>query len=94
MAVTVGFDHIKAIIGSVGFLHQIFDLPFQRDSFQLRLTLQSLKRRLARAPLQALPIKIDHLKEMYNYLDVDKPEDLAIWCSILVGFLSSGRELL
>ena len=92
LAVTVGYDHIKAIIGSVGFLHQIFDLPFQRDSFQLRLTLQSLKRRLARAPLQALPITIEHLKVMYDYVNVDKPEDLAIWCSILVGFFGLLRK--
>ena len=86
MAVTVGYDHIKAIIGSVGFLHQILDLPFERNSFQLRLTLQSLKRRLARAPQQALPISIDHLKAMYSYIDVDKLEELAIWYSILLGF--------
>ena len=81
MAVTVGYDHIKAVIGSIGFLHEIFNLPFQRDSFQLRLTLQSLKRRLARAPFQALSISIIQLKEMYKYVDIDKPEDLAICCS-------------
>ena len=92
MAVTVGYDHIKAIIGSVGFLHQILDLPFERNSFQLRLTLQSLKRRLARAPQQALPISIDHLKAMYSYIDVDKPDELAIWCSILVGFFGLLRK--
>ena len=41
MAVTSGYDHIKNIIGSIGFLHKILDLPFDRDSFRLRLTLQS-----------------------------------------------------
>ena len=92
MAVTVGYDHIKAVIGSIGFLHEIFNLPFQRDSFQLRLTLQSLKRRLARAPFQALPISIIQLKEMYKYVDIDKPEELAIWCSILVGFFGLLRK--
>jgi hypothetical protein len=64
MAITCGYDHIKAVIGSIGFLHKLFDLPFNRESFKLRLTLQSLKRKLARAPLQALPITISHLKEM------------------------------
>ena len=48
MAVTSGYDHIKNIIGSLGFLHKILDIPFDRDSFRLRLTLQSLKRKLAR----------------------------------------------
>ena len=92
MALTTGYDHIKAVIGSIGFLHKIFDMPFHPDSFQLRLTLQSLKRRLARAPLQALPISVSHLKAMYNYVDIDKPEDLAIWCSILVGFFGLLRK--
>ena len=92
LALTVGYDHIKTVIGSVGFLHQIFDLPFNRESFQLRLTLQSLKRRLSRAPLQALPITISHLKSMYKFIDVNNPEDLAIWCSILVGFFGLLRK--
>lgn len=92
MALTSGYDHIKAVIGSIGFLHKLFDLPFERDSFQLRLTLQSLKRKLARAPLQALPITIAHLKEMYKFIDVDNPEDLATWCSILIGFFGLLRK--
>ena len=92
MSLTAGYDHIKAVIGSIGFLHKLFDLPFDRDSFQLRLTLQSLKRRLARAPLQALPITVSHLKEMYKFIDVNDPENLAIWCSILVGFFGLLRK--
>lgn len=92
MSLTSGYDHIKAVIGSIGFLHQIFDLPFERESFQLRLTLQSLKRKLSRAPLQALPITIQHLKEMYRYVNLNNPEDLAIWCSILVGFFGLLRK--
>ena len=92
MAITSGYDHIKAVIGSIGFLHKLFDLPFQRESFQLRLTLQSLKRKLSRAPLQALPITVSHLKEMYKFVNIDNPEDLAIWCSILVGFFGLLRK--
>ena len=55
MAISAGYDHIKNVIGSITFLHKVLDLPFERESFRLRLTLQSLKRKLARAPLQALP---------------------------------------
>ena len=92
MAVTSGYDHIKNILGSIGFLHKILDLPFDRESFRLRLTLQSLKRKLARAPLQALPISVDHLKRMYKFVNINDPEDLAIWSSILVGFFGLLRK--
>ena len=92
MAVTSGYDHIKNILGSIGFLHKILDLPFDRESFRLRLTLQSSKRKLARAPLQALPISVDHLKRMYKFVNINDPEDLAIWSSILVGFFGLLRK--
>jgi integrase len=42
--------------------------------------------------LQALPITVSHLKEMYNYVDINKEEDLAVWCSILVGFFGLLRK--
>ena len=52
----------------------------------------SLALQLARAPLQALPITIFRLKEMYCHVNVNNPEDLAIWCSILVGFFGLLRK--
>ena len=42
--------------------------------------------------MQALPISIDHLKGMYQFVDTDNPEDLAIWSSILVGFFGLLRK--
>ena len=92
MSHSSGYDHIKAVIGSIAFLHKIFDLHFERESFHLRLTLQALKRRLAKAPNQALPITIGHLKAMYKFVDTKNPEDLAIWCSVLVGFFGLLRK--
>ena len=92
MAISSGYEHIKNVIGSIGFLHKVLDLPFDRDSFRLRLTLQSLKRKLARAPLQALPISVEHLKLMYKHVNIDDNEDLAIWTSILVGFFGLLRK--
>ena len=56
------------------------------------MTLQSLKRRLARAPNQALPISPAHLVAMYRYIDVNNPQDLAVWCCILVGFFGLLRK--
>ena len=92
MAITCGYDHIKNIFSSIGFLHKLLDLPFDRDNFRLRITLQSLKRKLARAPLQALPITVDHLKRMYAFVNINDDEDLAIWTSILVGFFGLLRK--
>ena len=92
MALSCGYDHIKAVIGSIGFLHKNFNAPFPHDSFQLRVTLQSLKRRLAKAPNQALPISPAHLIAMYKDINVDNPQDLAVWCCILVGFFGLLRK--
>ena len=92
MAISSGYEHIKNVISSIGFLHKVLDLPFARDSFRLRLTLQSLKRKLARAPLQALPISVEHLKLMYKHVNIDDKQDLAIWTSILVGFFGLLRK--
>ena len=92
MALSCGYDHIKAVFGSIGFLHKNLGIPFPHDSFQIKLTLQSLKRRLARAPNQALPISPTHLREMYKYIDVSNPQDLALWCCLLVGFFGLLRK--
>jgi hypothetical protein len=92
MALSSGYDHIKAVISSIGFLHKNLSLDFPHDSFQLKITLQSLKRRLAKAPNQALPISRKHLLAMYRYIDIDNPQDLAIWCCILVGFFGLLRK--
>ena len=92
MALSCGYDHIKAVISSIGFLHKNFNLPTPNDSFQLKLTLQSLKRKLARAPNQALPISPDHLVAMYRFIDISDPQDLAVWCCILVGFFGLLRK--
>ena len=58
----------------------------------MKITLQSLKRRLAKAPNQALPISPQHLAAMYKFIDIDNPQDLAVWCCILVGFFGLLRK--
>ena len=92
MALSSGYDHVKAVLGSIGFLHKNLGTSFPVDSFQIKLTLQSLKRRLARAPNQALPITLEHLVEMYKFIDISNPQDLAMWCAILVGFFGLLRK--
>ena len=92
MALSSGYDHIKAVIGSISFLHKNFNVNFPGDSFQLKTTLQSLKRKLAKAPNQALPISPSHLIAMYRLINLGNPQDLALWCSILVGFFGLLRK--
>ena len=92
MALSSGYDHIKAVIGSISFLHKNFNVNFPGDSFQLKTTLQSLKRKLAKAPNQALPISPSHLIAMYRLINLSNPQDLALWCSILVGFFGLLRK--
>ena len=92
MALSSGYEHIKAVLGSISFLHKNLGLSFPADSFQIKLTLQALKRRLARAPNQALPITPAHLLKMYNYIDISNPQDLALWCAFLVGFFGLLRK--
>ena len=92
MALSSGYDHIKAVIGSISFLHKNYNMYFDSESFQLRTTLQSLKRKLAKAPNQALPISPSHLRAMYQFIDLNNPQDLALWCCILVGFFGLLRK--
>ena len=56
MARSVSFQHIKHCVHAVQFLHESLNLDFPCDSFQLDMTLQGLKRRLARVAFQVLPI--------------------------------------
>ena len=65
MARTVGYPHLKHLLSSVKFLHQAQNILFPVDSFQLDMTLQGLKRRLAKVPFQVLPLTPTILKRMF-----------------------------
>ena len=56
MARTSGYPHLKHLLSSVKFLHEALDLPFPTNSFMIDMTMQGLKRRLARVPFQVLPL--------------------------------------
>ena len=92
MARTSGYQHLKHLLHAVRFLHQALDTSFPESSFQLDVTMQGLKRRLARVPFQVLPITPKVLKDMYQYLDLRKTEDLALWCSFLISFYALLRK--
>ena len=86
MSRTSGFHHLKHVLHSVKFLHQALDLPFPEESFQLDMTMQGMKRKLAKTPFQVLPITPKVLRDIYGHLDMSKKADLALWCSFLISF--------
>ena len=67
-------------------------MSFPSEDFQIDMTMQGLKRRLARVPFQVLPITPKVLRAMYSHLDMGKDEDLALWCSYLVAFFGLLRK--
>ena len=92
MARTSGYEHLKHLLSSLRFLHQALDLEFPEQNFQIDMTLQGLKRRLARVPFQVLPITPQILRDIYNFLDLQKVSDLALWCAFLISFYGLLRK--
>ena len=92
MARTSGFPHLKHLLSSVKFMHEALDQPFPSNCFMIDMTMQGLKRRLARVPFQVLPLTPSILKKMYAHLDMSIPQDLALWCSFLLSFYGLLRK--
>ena len=92
MARTAGHPHLKHLLSSVKFLHEALDQPFPVNSFQLDMTMQGLKRRLAKVPFQVLPISPVILKKMFLHLDMSNLQDRALWCSYLLSFYGLLRK--
>ena len=88
---TSGYAHIKHLLHCIRFYHQAKNLPFP-STFDLESTLHGLKRKLAGAPNQALPINPEILRRMFFNLDMRKNRDLALWCSYLVTFFCLFRK--
>ena len=92
MSRTSGHPHLKHLLTSVKFLHDALDLKFPVNSFQLDMTMQGLKRRLARVPFQVLPLSPVILKKMFLHLDMNNLQDRALWCSYLLSFYGLLRK--
>ena len=92
MARTCGHGHLKHLLSSLKFLHHALDQKFPEDSFQIDMTMQGLKRRLAKVPFQVLPITPQVLRDMFRHLNMHKNDDLALWCSFLVSFYGLLRK--
>ena len=92
MAKSSGYGHLKHLLSSVRFLHQALGVQFPEDNFQIDMTMQGLKRKLARVPFQVLPITPQVLRDIYKLLDMRKNSDLALWCSFLTSFFGLLRK--
>ena len=92
MSRTCGYQHLKHVLHAIKFLHQALNLPFPEGDFQLDMTMQGLKRKLARVPFQVLPITPKVLRDIYKHLDMRKKSDLALWCAFLLSFYALLRK--
>lgn len=92
MARTSGYEHLKHLLSSIKFLHEALNSPFPSNNFQIDTTMQGLKRRLANVPLQVLPINPSVLRKMFQHIDLNLPEDRALWASYLVAFFGLLRK--
>ena len=83
MSRTCGFNHIQHVISSIKFLHEFTSHIYPGDSFEFKVLLRGLKRKLSKSPKQALPITPEMLILMYQHVDVNKPVELAHWTPFL-----------
>ena len=65
---------------------------FPTNNFGLEATLQGIKRRLKGTPLFVLPIDPTILRRMYRHINIEKAQDLSLWCSFLVAFYCLFRK--
>ena len=91
-SLSVGYDHLKNVYSSIKFLHKALNLPFLEEEYQVNTILQSLKRKLAKVPFQVMPITPKILCDLYNFIDINSPVDLALWSSFLVAFYCLFRK--
>ena len=92
MAQTSGFPHLKHLLCSVKFQHEGLDKPFPENNFLIDMTMQGLKRRLAKVPFQVLPLTPEILRRLYPHLNMCSPQDRALWCSYLLSFYGMLRK--
>ena len=91
-SLTATYNHLKNVYSSIKFLHRALNEPFIEEEFQVDTILQALKRKLAKVPFQVLPVTPKFLCDLYNFINIERPFDLALWCSFLVSFYCLFRK--
>ena len=92
LSLTCGYPHIKHILSSVKLLHRTYNVDFIEHDFRVDCALQSLRRKLLRVPLQVFPITPKVLLAIHSFMDMNDPEDQALWSSFLVAFFCMFRK--
>ena len=88
----VSYDTLKNIFSSIKFIHSAMDQLFPDNNWQVESTLKAIKRELAGAPNQTLPITPDILLKMYMFCDTSSPRGLADWSCFLTSFYCMLRK--
>ena len=83
MSRTCGYDHIQHVVSSIKFIHEFTGHVYPGDSFEFKVLLRGLKRKLSKSAKQALPITPDMLILMYQHVDINRPIELAHWTAFL-----------
>ena len=86
-------NSIQNYLNGVRILFLILDLNVDIFySFELKLTLKGLRRKLQHMPKQALPITIEILTKFYELLDHTNRLDATYWCLFLFAFMLMSRK--
>ena len=86
-------DSIKNYLNGIRILFLISDLNVDIFySFEVKLTLKGLKRKLLHMPKQALPITLEILTKFYDLLDHTNRVDVTYWCLFLFAFMLMSRK--
>ena len=83
MSRSCGYEHITHVLSSIKFLHQFTDHLYPGDSFEFKVLLRGLKRKLAKPLKQALPITPEMLIIMYQHVNISIPSQLAHWTAFI-----------
>ena len=75
------------------FYHLLNGYSFDWFSYyDVKLVLQSLKRKIANTPFAKLPIQPAMLLQFYSLLDMKKKHDAALWAAFLIAFYGFLRK--
>ena len=68
-----------------------FPNPF-KDNWELSMIRRGISRKLGRPPVQKLPITLEILRSMFEFLDFSLDGELSFWCACLVCFYGLLRK--
>ena len=77
------FSHVQHVLQSIKFVHQFTNNVYPGDSFEFKVLLGGLKRKLAKPTRQVLPITPEMLIVMYQFVNIESAYELAHWTSFI-----------